>query len=96
MADHPQRFKRLLITDDASNKNDLRIHDEQGQICKVYGWTPEDARANAEAIVAGLKLLREQDLTITSGPKLLQEQDLAIYPLPGESDEDYQRRASGT
>lgn len=45
----------LRIVDDADNPNNRRIvSDSGGPICKVYGFTPEEAQHKAEIIVGAL------------------------------------------
>lgn len=52
MTDTTEQFR---IIPDASNPNNLRIMSGTDRhICKVYGYTPEEAQAKAERIVAGL------------------------------------------
>lgn len=45
---------RYRIGPDAKNANCRRVHEQGRQICKVYGWSSEEAQALAERIVAAL------------------------------------------
>ena len=47
----------ILITDDETNPNCLRIHVNGGQWCKVYGWDTKEAQYKADKIKYALKLL---------------------------------------
>lgn len=46
---------------DEKNPNNRRItSDADRHVCKVYGYTPEEAQAKAERIVAALEAARKQ------------------------------------
>lgn len=50
------RAKNIHVTADAANKNNLRVHSSNyGQICKVYGFNPEEAKAKADLITTALE-----------------------------------------
>lgn len=47
---------KIEITADSANPNNLRVHYQGAQLCKVYGWTPEDAQKRAEMLAAALRI----------------------------------------
>lgn len=50
-----ERAKNIHVTPDATNKNNLRVHSSNyGQICKVYGFNPEETKAKADLITTAL------------------------------------------